>query len=88
MKRLFELLLIKLGITKGFTRLEYRGIPVIVREDVPENIVYFSSNDKPIVEFNIKTEKVKKLSKKQSDLIKQRFIFDFDERRFGTTKNI
>jgi len=66
-KNLFYRLMVRLGIYKerGFTQLMYRGVPIVQREDMPDNeIGFFDERSGKFKTLNIKTGKVTKFHTK------------------------
>ena len=52
MKDFLNKILIKLGLKKtGFNRLQYMGIPVVVRDDVPSGIIYLIDSSKMYINY-------------------------------------
>jgi hypothetical protein len=74
LKWYFFKLKVLLGIEHyGFTKLTYRGLPIILKDDFPNNeIGFFNENTGKMKMLNIKTGKVMKV----------------DSRRFGMCKKI
>lgn len=66
----FKKLLYKLGVKlhlispAGFQQLYYRGLPVVLRDEMPENVIAFANKDGKTGQLlNIKTLKVTKLKR-------------------------
>ena len=47
----------------GFQRLMYRGIPIVLRDDIPKNVFLFRQKDGSWKKLNIKTQRISKIKK-------------------------